>query len=306
MSIFDIFKKKDNQIKKEAQYSEKYDTSIIKEKVLNLMKNGIVMEMDSKMKNIHKESCKIGGKPFLPTDFTWPTFTSKEDNETRPLSFFCQLNLLELVPFDKEKVLPDKGILSFFYECESFCCGFDPEDRGAIRVFYFEDLTDFVSFNIPDELSEEYIIPEIGVRLETVKSYPLNDEFKIYTGMECEWEVYENVLAEIGVNTDDNINRHKILGYADNIQNEILTECERTKRGLYCGDPESYENTPEDVAADINDKAKDWVLLLQLSTIEKDDFEWMFGDCGLLYYYIRKDDLAEKNFENMWFSLQCG
>ena len=110
----------------------------------------------------------------------------------------------------------------------------------------------------------------------------------------------------MGVSIDEDPEEHKLLGYADIIQNEMLTECERTSRGLYCGDPESYRNTPKDVEADIAKHAADWVLLLQLSTITKGDFEWMFGDCGMLYFYIRKEDLAAMRFDKASFSVQCG
>ena len=44
---------------------------------------------------------------------------------------------------------------------------------------------------------------------------------------------------------------HKLLGYADAIQGDMLTGCERVSRGLYCGDAESYRNTPDDVKAEI-------------------------------------------------------
>ncbi len=48
-----------------------------------------------------------------------------------------------------------------------------------------------------------------------------------------------------------------------------------------------------------------WQLLLQLDTVRKDDFELMFGDCGRIYFYIRKDDLKARRFENVWLILQC-
>ena len=45
---------------------------------------------------------------------------------------------------------------------------------------------------------------------------------------------------------------------------EMLTEAERVSRALYCGDPESYNNTPKDVEEDINRHAADWMLLYPL------------------------------------------
>ena len=283
-----------------------FEKAELKAELLRLMKNQIVIETDTDAKELRPDACKIGGKPFLPADFIWPVFTGKEDDVTRPLSFFCQLNLSEVAPFDTEYLLPAHGMLSFFYECESFCCGFDPKDKGAARVFYFEDVNGFVPFDIPEDLEQEYRIPELAIELKAEKSFPMNEEFDIHSAIEIEygWEDYDELMEELGQNMED-CDRHKILGYADIIQGEMLSECERTTRGLYCGDPESYQNTPKEVAADIQEKAKEWILLLQLSTIEKDGFEFMFGDCGMLYYYIKKEDLAARRFENMWFSLQC-
>ena len=51
--------------------------------------------------------------------------------------------------------------------------------------------------------------------------------------------------------------------------------------------------------------AQEWILLFQMDTVEKDGFELMFGDCGRIYFYIRKEDLRNRNFENVWLSLQC-
>lgn len=292
MSIFNIFKKKGNpQIAAEAR---------------KLARNQIRMETDASVKAIRPDGSKIGGRPYLPADFVWPTFTGGEDSVSRPLSFFCQINLVEVKAYDKENLLPDSGMLYFFYECESFCWGFDPEDKGAAKVIYYEDITGFAPRDIPTDLAEEYIMPEMAVKFVAETSYPRYEELEIHSNLECDWEDYDAALAKLGVNTDEDPEGHKLLGYADVIQNEMLSECERVVRGLYCGGDRGDRNTAEADDADIQEKAKEWTLLLQLGTIEKDDFEWMFGDCGMLYYYIKKEDLAVKRFENIWFSLQCG
>ena len=233
------------------------------------------------------------------------TFKSADDGITRPLSFFCQINLAQVKPYDKDNVLPGRGMLYFFYECASSAWGFDPADNGAARVFYFENTDGFVPLDLPDALEEEYTIPEIAVEFELQKSYPSFEEFENYSDLDCDWDDYDDELEKLGVDADRDAENHKLLGYADTIQGEMLTECERVSRGLYCGDAESYENTPDEVKADIEKHAGDWTLLLQLSTVTKGDFEWMFGDCGMLYFYIRKDDLAARKFDKIHFSLQC-
>ena len=47
------------------------------------------------------------------------------------------------------------------------------------------------------------------------------------------------------------------------------------------------------------------MLLFQLDIVENDNFELMFGDCGHIYFYITKEDLSERKFDNTWLILQC-
>lgn len=296
MSIFDIFKRKKKEEKPKIDELVSLAKSLEKNEILMSVTSGKPGASDS----------KIGGEPYLPRDFEWPTYTSHDDGETRPLSFFCQVNLSELRVYDKDMVLPTQGMLYFFYECETSLWGFDPEDNGAARVFYYDCTDGFAPLELPEEIAEEHRIPELAVKFSSRSSYPKYEELDLHCDTSCQWEDYDKALEKLGVDIDCDPEDHKLLGYADIIQNEMLTECERVSRGLYCGDPESYRSTPEEMEQIINQRAKDWTLLMQISTIETDDFEWMFGDCGMLYFYIRKEDLAAKNFENVNFSVQCG
>ncbi len=272
--------------------------------VQSLARNEILM-------NVCKVNCsidgsKIGGKPYLPFNFQWPVFFDSEEGVTRPLSFFCQIDLEEVAAYDKDHKLPRTGMLSFFYDCAAFRWGFDPEDRDAAQVFYFEKTEGFVPTELPENLQEEYHIPEMRIGFSARNSYPKYEEFSIHSDLDCEWEEYDLVLEKLGVDLNEDPQDHKLLGYADIIQDEMLSECERVYRGMYCGDAESYQQTSEEECEDIAEKAKEWTLLLQLSTIETDEFEWMFGDCGMLYFYIRRQDLEEKRFDNCRFAMQCG
>lgn len=287
MSIFDIFKKNN-----------------LKSAIKALGKNEIVITPNQDIKSLRPDESKIGGKPYLPSDFVWPVFTSKDDNETRPLMFLCQINLSDIAQHDKDNLLPESGMLYFFYEYESFRWGFDPDDKGAAKVFYFENTDCFSLKAFPEDLDEGYQIPETAISFTTKNSYPGYEEFDCYSDVNCTWDDYDNLLEKLGM--DFEAENHKLLGYADLIQSEMLTECERVTRGIYSGTVESYRNTPDDEACDIYEKSKDWMLLLQLGTIQSDSFELMFGDMGMLYFYIKKQDLLSKNFENTWFSLQCG
>lgn len=300
MSIFDIFKRKrkDNGVDSVINKKNKDLESLI----LSFEKNEIIMEVNEENEKISPSTSKIGGKPWLPTGFTWPVFMDEDDEIVRPLTFLCQINLADVKKYDTEGLLPDSGMLYFFYECESSRWGFDSKDNGCARVFYFEDTEHFIAMDLPNEISNENAVPEMAVHFRPKKSYPQFEEFCVLSDIECDFEDYDECLEKMGVNEDSEC--HKFLGYANIIQDEMLTDCARVSRELCCGGAASYQRTSEEEDG-IQSDAKEWVLLLQLSTLEKEKWELMWGDCGRLYFYIRKQDLIDKRFENAWFSLQC-
>src|SRR5438477_1753892 len=53
---------------------------------------------------------KLGGCPDLPPSFEWPSYRD------RPQSLIAQINLAEVHPYDVEGLLPESGLLSFFYD----------------------------------------------------------------------------------------------------------------------------------------------------------------------------------------------
>jgi uncharacterized protein YwqG len=71
-----------------------------------------------------------------------------------------------------------------------------------------------------------------------------------------------------------------LFGYSQNIQDPIKEEMNFSD--------EEYD---------------DWLVLLQLDSEESSDMMW--GDDGKLYFMIHKEDLKNKNFDNVKMSLQC-
>lgn len=250
---------------------------------------------------------KFGGKPAVPAGFEWPRFEAanyEDEVANRPLSFLGQIHLEEVKKYDKGQVLPEKGLLLFFYEQESMRWGFDPKDAGCARVYYFEDVDTLAEAEFPADLQEEYKGKEYSLSFKAQDSYPCFEEFECYSDLACDWEDYDDVVAQQGYEPE--CERHKLLGYADLIQGEMLTECERTARGICCGNPASYLSLSDEVKAEIHAAAGEWVLLFQMASIMDNGYELMFGDVGNLYFYIRKADLQERRFDRVWMVLQCG
>src|SRR3974377_626168 len=76
---------------------------------------------------------RIGGVPDVPPDFKWP------ERNGVPQSFIAQLALDEVHPLDTQGVLPERGILWFFYDAKQETYGADPTDRGGWQVIFRED-----------------------------------------------------------------------------------------------------------------------------------------------------------------------
>ena len=270
-------------------------------KILNVLQKNEISVTLCETENDSPMGSKFGGKPAVPADFVWPRFESTDyDGETanRPLSFLCQINLEEIGVYDRDGLLPKKGMLLFFYELETMCWGYDPGENGCARVYYFEDISTLAPMELPEDVREDYRLPEHAVSFEAKNSYPSFEEFYCHSDFDCDFEIYDEAVEKMGYEFD--ICRHKLLGYADPVQNEMLSDCERFTRALnYSG--ENYLDMLDAEAEEIQKAVTDWILLFQMSSIE----EVMFGDMGSIYFYIRKQDLKECNFDNVRLLLQC-
>ncbi|MBP1546903.1 MAG: DUF1963 domain-containing protein, partial [Oscillospiraceae bacterium] len=156
--------------------------------------------------------------------------------------------------------------------------------------------------DFPDELDEEFILPELKICME--KHISVSD--CLDEAIDCEYEDYEKCCSECGYEVDEWGDVTKLLGYPDVIQKPMEERCESVTRGYRQGCPEDYRKIPESELADIKEAASQWTLLFQMGTVSVDDYELMFGDCGHIYFWIKKQDLAERNFDNIWLILQCG
>ena len=250
---------------------------------------------------------RIGGKPAVSTGFEWPYYegTTYDDPvpKNRPLSFMAQINLKEVAPFDKKGLLPDSGILSFFYEMYTQTWGFDPADKGSARVYYFPDEDSLNLEDFPEDMEDDFKCPEFSVEFEEHVSMPDCSEFP--DRYDLGWEENIDCLSKAGYEIDEGGNVTKLLGYSDTIQHPMYEQCEAVTRGWRRGNKEDIAKIPDKEKADIRANASEWMLLFQMGTVDSDDYELMFGDSGHIYFWIKKNDLAARNFDNVWLILQC-
>ena len=268
----------------------------IKKELLKTARDSIRLEIGGAVKGL----TKFGGKPDVPEDFEWAYYNG------RPLAFLMQLDLSEMPPAPHPHHLlwlPNTGVLSFFYELETKPQSVDDEDFGFVRVYWFEDKTALHGTEFPDDLKAEYRLPALKITARSEKSYQSYPDFLLQRAKLVEdWESFERAQNSIGI--DDSGNRSKMLGWADPIRGNMTADCELMSRGYFLGDGQGRsEITPLDRQEAEQWSAKDWVPLLQLDTVTDGDFSLDFGG-GRIYFYIRRDDLADRNFKNIMLFLQ--
>lgn len=278
----------------------------IKKELEKTARNSVTLDIGGEYKT---GLTKFGGKPDVPKDFKWCYYEGESgyDGEvkSRPLSFLAQFDLADIVKYDTDGLLPKTGLLSFFYEFESSRWGYDPKDRGCARVFYFEDTSELSPAEFPDDLAEDMRFPEFNITACSEKSYQSYEDFLVQRDPRSEWwEEFESAQKSLGIEEPGECS--KLLGWADTIQGNMTRECELvSSRGYYLGD--GWDNvTPRDRQEAEQWANCDWLLLFQLDSIlDGGNFELIFGDAGRIYFYIRREDLEARNFDNIWLILQC-
>lgn len=231
---------------------------------------------------------KIGGRPALGENQEWPV-----NPNGIPMSFIGQLNMAEVNAFDPEKRFPEKGLLSFFYCSNQENWGYDPADKGSFKVFYTENTNGVEIRDFPEEINTAGVFLPNRIDFETVLSIPgCSDETIAALMNPDDFERYSEISRGL-----DN----QVFGYANAIQGEMELECQLVTNGLYCGDGTGYEDPAR---KELEPGKEDWILLLQIDS-EEEKTGMMWGDCGRIYFWIKKQDLANRDFDKAWCVLQC-
>ncbi|RZK57385.1 MAG: DUF1963 domain-containing protein [Pedobacter sp.] len=223
---------------------------------------------------------KLGGFPDLPQKTSWATF------DNLPLSFLAQINLTELPSSDIHNLLPQGGLLSFFYSSDN-----DDYASSPHKVLFSDTTADLERKTRPDNWNDNEIIYGTGnvISVETEQSLPSGEtEYVLDVFKEDDknrWVYWAFVQPD---NSKETTN--KMFGYPHNSDDrfELICEC------ISNGDKEltQLKIFTENQKKEIRDK---WLLLLQLDS-NADLKMYMGVDLDCFYFWITKDDLANKDF----------
>lgn len=241
-----------------------------------------------------KTNSFLGGLPKSGAEIAWPRKNNK------PLGFIAQLDLSEINRGKIISWLPDCGRLLFFYDLEEWPWGFDPKDKGGWDVVYENGNEELSTQKPPEDMNKDSVAPATKyVKGITFISFPdaqrLNYE-EVGLTDNNEEEYYEFIEKLYGDNP-----HHQVGGFPNPIQDDFMEEeCQLVSNGIYCGNPDGY-NSKEAIA--LKAQVNDWKLLFQFDS--DDDIEAMWGDLGMLYYWIKESEAKNSEFSGAWVVLQC-
>jgi uncharacterized protein YwqG len=236
---------------------------------------------------------RIGGVPDVPAGFVWPHFRDA------PLGFVAQINLRDVQAVYPNSLVPESGLLSFFYDAKQEVWGFDPADRGRWGVFYFDAPVSQAS-RIPTNLPRTGQYQPVPLQAEGELTIPAPDSLEIerFEFAERARNSYWALEAELAELRPGSV--HRFLGWPQEIQHDPASEVQLPASGINAGGPEGYQS---EEGQRLMAKRDVWQLLLQVDSDEAARMMW--GDAGRLYYMMRRDQLASRDWAECWFSLQC-
>ncbi|MBS1996915.1 MAG: DUF1963 domain-containing protein, partial [Cyanobacteria bacterium SZAS LIN-2] len=208
-----------------------------------------------------------------------------------PLDFIAQINMADLQSFEAAAELHQSGMLYFFYL--SFCgpSGFDPTDRGGFKVIFYDGPMDLLRRREPPEGCFKDYAP---CALKFDERWTLSNTLEL---PEPDATVYHDFYFDSSFSEAGD----QILGQPYTLQGAMELQCQLTSNGCNTGDATGYsaENLERFGAGE-----RDWRLLLQIDCSDEADWTWGCGD-GLVYFWIRKQDLLALNFNDVWLHMQC-
>ena len=233
---------------------------------------------------------KIGGTPDVPLNFTWPEWKGL------PQSFIAQIRLEDAHSYDVDGVLPEQGMLWFFYDAQQETYGADTADKGGWSVLFAEQPAQLQRSTIPTTLptSSQFHACSLAFASEVTLSLQPHLELTNFDWTDEEQQKYETFIATFPTPEDRAAIHNRLLGNPETLQDDMRSQCQLASNGITdSSDPKAAESAKE---------ALEWQLLLQVDSDEHAGMRW--ASTGLIYYWIKKADLQARHFDASWLVLQ--
>jgi len=216
------------------------------------------------------------------------------------------LRLTELHPYDSSSLLPEEGMLWFFYNAQQETFGQSIHEEGSWQVFFQNSgLETLTRQPAPAQLpaTSQFQACSLTISNElTLTQFPEID-VPDFNWSDKEQQQYESVQQTMRGAEDRTLPQHRMFGFPDTLQDDMRLQCEVVAHGIVdLTDPQSIASLDPQHQEQLSHQSLDWLLLLQVDTDERINMRW--GSTGMLYYWIKSADLQQLHFEHTWLVLQ--
>lgn len=236
---------------------------------------------------------QLGGSP-VALDSPWPS------NRSKPLDFLASIDLAALAGTEIGLGLPRSGFLSFFYDSSAQPWGTYLADQGSWSVVFTPDRSSELT-SVPSGVrvfEEQHLAPRVQLTFPSFEDPCIRSILQPdYSGLKALGGLYAD-LGELAASASGPV--HQIGGWPNYMQAPFWRDCELGLRGV-----EPLGSDGQRLASDsaFLDGLDEWRLLLQLDS-DEDGSRWDWARGGVLYFSIRRSDLAARRFDRVWLSLQ--
>jgi len=233
---------------------------------------------------------KLGGVPDVPPDFVWPEWKGF------PQSFIAQIHLEDVHPYDADAVLPERGMLWFFYDAQQQTFGADPADKGGWSVLFAEQPANLQRATVPANLptTSQFQACTLSFSSEITLSLQPHLELLNFDWTDEEQQKYETFIATFPTPEDRATIHNRLLGNPETLQDDMRLQCQYASNGV------TDESDPK--ADELAKDTLEWQLLFQIDSDEHAGMCW--ANTGLLYYWLKKADFQTRQFAASWLVLQ--
>jgi uncharacterized protein YwqG len=238
-------------------------------------------------------SSHMGGRPVAPAGFQWPA------RDGVPLGFLAQIDLGRLQASTAISWLPATGMLLFFYDLVSQPWGIEPRDRSGWQVIYLANAVERHDVPFPSALGASERLRHQFLDFHAIRSFPSSQRATVdrLHLTDAEADAYFDLREQQFSRTP----HHQLAGYPIEIQSdEMELEAALLSGGQMMAEaPHAHAARATALAA----AAADWRLLFQIDSDEHLGAMW--GDAGMLYFWVRASEAREGRFDSTWLVLQC-
>lgn len=294
-----MFKFKKSKLEKLIKFIKKSDNKLSaddKEKIIKLIRPTIGIQT----KKLHSDdlkigSSKIGGKPDMPKDISWPRLNDSD------LVFCAQYNVSEFKKYDIENLLPETGMFYVFIGIDEEWDEFSMNQNDS-KIFFIKNIDNLERKEFPVSLGENKKIEPAEIQYFESLTIPDDENYKLFYFNDKYEHFYfhfyqdaEEYIEELNGFVD---NMHQILGEDKSVQSSAVYDFSSNE--LKIGNDEEYTEKWNEIL----ENSKSFTTLLQLDCMDSNTNLDEFGGSGVFYFGIKTKDLEQKNFENISMSFQ--